>query len=56
MHVEKNNDMIPKSRTSFFRIVKREEELDESTFNMWKSELEKDLPGFWESMIKKHGR
>ena len=25
-------------------------EIDESTFIMWKSELQKELPSFWESM------
>ena len=56
MHMEKDNDKGQEFRTNFFRNAKREGELDDSTFNMWKSELEKDLPGFWESMIKKHGR
>ena len=25
-------------------------DLDDSTFNMWKTELEKELPNFWDSM------
>lgn len=24
--------------------------MDESTFNIWKNELEKELPSFWEDM------
>jgi hypothetical protein len=27
-------------------------EIDESTFIMWKSELQKELPSFWEIMNK----
>jgi hypothetical protein len=26
------------------------EDIDETTFNMWKSELKKELSSFWESM------
>ena len=50
MHMEINNDMLQDTRTSFFGRIRREEELDDSTFNNWKSELEKDLPSFWEEM------
>ena len=28
------------------------EDIDESTFIMWKSELQKELPSFWEIMNK----
>ena len=45
--------LIQEPRTSFFGIIKREEELDESTFNVWKSELQKELPVFWEEMNSK---
>lgn len=41
---------------NFFRNFKKEGEIDESTFDQWKTELQKDLPQFWESMIRKHGR
>ena len=44
--------MLQESRTIFFNNSKKEVEVDESTFNMWKSELKKELPSFWESMIK----
>ena len=27
------------------------EDIDEATFVMWKSELQKELPNFWEIMI-----
>ena len=50
MHMERNNDMLQDTRTSFFGIIRREEELDDSTFNNWKTELEKELPSFWEEM------
>ena len=42
--------LIQEPRTSFFGIIKKEEELDESTFDLWKTELEKELPAFWEEM------
>ena len=35
--------------TEFFKDTKAIE-LDDSTFNSWKSELKKELPAFWESM------
>lgn len=41
---------------NFFRNFKKEGEIDDSTFDQWKTELQKDLPQFWESMIRKHGR
>jgi len=49
MHLKGENIVTPEAR-SFLKSLKREEELDESTFIMWKSELQKDLPTFWESM------
>lgn len=48
--------LIQEPRTSFFGIIKREEELDDSTFNEWKSELQKELPVFWEEMNSKRIR
>lgn len=56
MYMKNNIDMIQQHRPSFFRTIKREDELDDYKFNMWKLELKKDLPVFWESMTKKHGR
>jgi len=50
MHLEKNNEVIQNTRSSFFGIIKKNEELDESTFDVWKSELKKDLPTFWEEV------
>ena len=37
-------------RKNFFKGLRKEEYLDESTFYVWKTELQKDLPTFWESM------
>jgi len=50
MHMERDNDRLQDTRTSFFGMIRREEELDDSTFNNWKTELEKELPSFWEEM------
>jgi len=41
---------------NFFKNLKREEEIDDLTFDRWKTELQKDLPAFWESMTKKFGK
>ena len=56
MHMKNNNYIIHKHQNSFFRAIKGEDELNNSKFNMWKLELQKDLPQFWESMIKRNGR
>ena len=49
--------LIQEPRTSFFGIIKKDtEELDDSTFNVWKSELQKELPSFWEEMNSKKFR
>ena len=53
MHLKEDNIITPEAR-SFFKNIKREEELDDSTFDMWKLELQKDLPTFWESMTRFH--
>jgi len=46
--------MLMENRTKFFRNGRREGEIDESTFTTWKwkTELQKELPSFWESMKK----
>jgi len=39
------------SRRGFFRnIIGENGELDEITFDIWKDELQKELPSFWEDM------
>ena len=45
-----NEGMQMENHTKFFRNGKKEGEIDESTFTVWKSELQKELPSFWESM------
>ena len=51
----KNNGLTSETR-SFFRNFKREEDIDELTFHQWKTELQKDLPEFWESMNQKYSK
>ena len=51
MYTKKNIVSTKDARANFFKNSK-EIELDDSTFNMWKSELEKELPTFWESMTE----
>lgn len=45
--------MFKEKRTSFLGSYKRDEKLDDETFNVWKTELLKELPSFWESMSGK---
>jgi len=40
-----NNDL----QTHFIKNI-NEEVMDDSTFTLWKSELEKEIPMFWQSM------
>ena len=47
--------LTPETR-SFFRNLKREEEIDEATFDQWKVELQKDLPEFWTSLNQKFSK
>ena len=47
--------LTPETR-SFFRNFKKEEEIDDLTFDQWKTELEKDLRPFWESMNNRVSR
>ncbi len=49
MQLKEENIISPEAR-SFLRSIKRKGEIDDHTFDMWKSELQKDLPDFWESM------
>jgi len=41
MHKEICNDILENSNSG---------DIDNSTFLLWKSELQKELPSFWESM------
>jgi len=49
MYTKRNIVSTKETRANFFKNSK-EHGLDETTFNMWKSELEKELPSFWESV------
>jgi len=49
MYSKKNIVSTNDARVNFFKNNK-EGELDDFTFNMWKSELQKELPDFWEEM------
>ena len=51
MYSKKNLVSTKDARINFFKNPK-DIELDESTFHMWKSELQKELPNFWESMTE----
>jgi hypothetical protein len=31
---------------------KQEDDIDEHTFNIWKMELQKELPSFWDAMSR----
>ena len=48
--MNKNEGMPREMRTKFFRSMRKEGEIDDFTFHVWKSELQKELPSFWEEM------
>ena len=48
--------ILKEPRTSIFSSIKKEEKLDDQTFNVWKTELLKELPEFWESMSESRRR
>lgn len=44
---------MPKDNyTKILGNMKRKADNDDKVFMMWKSELQKELPSFWESMMK----
>ena len=45
------NQWMPKVKQFKLNNVKKGRDIDDVTFSDWKSELEKELPSFWESMI-----
>lgn len=49
MHMRKILGFLNDDEKGFFST---ECELDEPTFELWKSELEKELNSFWRSMVK----
>jgi len=48
--LRKNRVVLQESRTIFFNNSKGKVDVDDFTFGMWKSELQKELSSFWESM------
>jgi hypothetical protein len=48
----KNKEMLPQfDNKNMIFARQNNNEITDSTFNLWKSELQKSLPEFWESMI-----
>lgn len=48
--LEEDNGMQQKKNSKLIINLNREEDIDERTFEIWKSELQKGLPSFWDSM------
>jgi hypothetical protein len=46
-----NNWIQHGKRTSLLRTIKDNDDSDERTFHLWKSELQRELPLFWESIL-----
>jgi len=46
----KKTPRMPNS--SHVKFYNRNGKIDDIVFNVWKSELQKELPSFWESMKK----
>jgi hypothetical protein len=53
MYLNKKSIIQKTTRNLFFNNYKNKEELEESMFDLWKSELQNNLPEFWESINKK---
>ena len=51
--LKKNEGMQKEIRPKFLLNTRRENDIDDSTFNIWKSELQKELPTFWEQVSKR---
>ena len=51
----KEEGLTPETR-SFFRSLKREEGIDEATFDQWADGLKKGLPEFWTSFNQKFSK
>ena len=51
----KEKGLTPETR-NFFRNFKKEEDIDDRTFDQWKLELQKEIPNFWEAVNKRLGR
>ena len=49
MYLKRNHLFDNELQTHLIKNINKEE-LDESNFNLWKLELQKELPMFWESM------
>ncbi len=50
MYVNQIEGMPKETRTTFFRSITSDHDIDEQMFSMWKQELQKELPSFWEEM------
>mgnify|MGYP005843359289 CR=1 FL=1 len=46
----KKNHLYNNELHTYLNKETNKEELDDFTFNLWKLELKKELPNFWESM------
>lgn len=49
MYLKRNHLFNNELQTHFIKNINKEE-LNDSTFTLWKLELQKELPMFWESM------
>ena len=49
MYLKRNHLFNDELQTHLIKNLNNEE-LDDSTFSLWKSELQKELPMFWESI------
>ena len=50
--LKKGEGASKEARTKYFRNIKREGDIDDFTFHIWKSELQKELSSFWESLTE----
>lgn len=45
--------LTPETRRFFSNLKKDDNDIDEAEFDLWKTELQKDLPEFWTTLNQK---
>ncbi len=52
MSTLRNDNEIRRYNHKLFKSVRASEGIDDTTFNVWKTELQRELPSFWESFSR----
>jgi len=52
MSTLKNDNEIRRYNHKLFKSMRANEGIDDATFNVWKTGLQRELPSFWESFTR----